>query len=198
MDKSLTPCASTVFSESICYYTALNISFNGQPNLPVESKVLKIHIVNYKKEENKTAMPADVAMHTNFLQFNQSSLKDSNVDSCWNTENMSGYMTLVSPNGHRQGVQVKVYRTSVEHFAVIYPQKKVCRPLGVLNLRNTMIERYGDEGFLVRQKGFDSPVVLTFLMENKKELDYWIMAFTARTSPLVHQSSLPIVEEEDI
>ena len=115
-------------------------------------------------------MPADVAMHTSFLQFNQSSLKDSNVDSCWNTENMSGYMTLVGPNGHRQGVQVKVYRTSVEHFAVIYPQKKVCRPLGVLNLRNTMIERYGEEGFLVRQKGFDSPIALTFLMENKKKL----------------------------
>lgn len=143
-------------------------------------------------------MPANVAMHTNFLQFNQSSLKDSNVDSCWNTENMSGYMTLVGPNGHRQGVQVKVYRTSVEHFAVICPQKKVCRPLGVLNLRNTTIERYGEEGFLVRQKGFDSPIALTFLMENKKELEYWILAFTARNSPLMHQSSLPIVEEEEI
>ena len=143
-------------------------------------------------------MPADVAMHTNFLQFNQSSLKDSNVDSCWNTENMSGYMTLMGPNGHRQSVQVKVYRTSVEHFAVIYPQKKVCRPLGVLNLKNTIVERYGDEGFLVRQKGIDSPIALTFLMENKQELDYWIIAFTARTSPLMHQSSLPIVEEEEI
>lgn len=61
-----------------------------------------------------------------------------------------------------------------------------------------MIERYGEEGFLVRQKGFDSPIALTFLVENKKELDYWMMAFTARTSPLVHQSSLPIVEEEEI
>lgn len=142
-------------------------------------------------------MPADVAMHTNFLQFNQSSLKDSNVDSCWNTENMSGYMTMIRRNGPRQ-VQVKVYRTSVEHFAVIYPQKKVCRPLGVLNLRNTTIERYGDEGFLVRQKDFDGSIALTFLMENKKELDYWILAFTARTSPPVHQSSLPIVEEEEI
>ncbi|KAM0736089.1 hypothetical protein ACS0PU_010050 [Formica fusca] len=141
-------------------------------------------------------MPADVAMH-NFLQFNQSSLKDSNVDSCWNTENMSGYMTMIRRNGHRQ-VQVKVYRTSVEHFAVIYPQKKVCRPLGALNLRNTTIERYGDEGFLVRQKDFDSSIAVTFLMENKKELDYWILAFTARNSPLVHQNSLPIVEEEEI
>lgn len=141
-------------------------------------------------------MPADVATHTSFLQLNHSSLKESNVDSCWNTENMSGYMNLVGPNGHSQGVQVKVYRTSVEHFAVIYPQKKVCRPLGVLNLRNTTIERVGDEGFIVRQKGFDATVSVTFLVENKKEQDYWILAFTARSSPLVHQSSLPIVEEE--
>ncbi|KAL6254428.1 hypothetical protein P5V15_014477 [Pogonomyrmex californicus] len=142
-------------------------------------------------------MPADIS-HTNFLQYNQSSLKNSNVDSCWNTENMSGYMTLIGPNGHRQRVQVKVYRTSVEHFAVIYPQKKICQPLGVLNLRNTTVERYEDEGFLVRQKGGDLPIALTFLMEKKNELDYWILAFTARTSPLVHHSSLPIVEEEEI
>lgn len=143
-------------------------------------------------------MPADVAMHTNFLQFSKNSLNESNIDSYWNTENMSGYMTLLGPNGHQQNVQVKVYRTSVEHFAVIYPQKKVCRPLGVLNLRNTTIERFEDDGFLVRQKGFDSPVALTFLVECKKELDYWVSAFTARHSPLVHQSSLPIVEEEEI
>ncbi|TGZ52921.1 Uncharacterized protein DBV15_09982 [Temnothorax longispinosus] len=142
-------------------------------------------------------MPADIS-HTNFLRYNQSSLKNSNVDSCWNTENMSGYMTLIGPNGHRQRVQVKVYRTSVEHFAVIYPQKKICQPLGVLNLRNTTVERYEDEGFLVRQKGGDLPVALTFLMEKRSELDYWILAFTARTSPLVHHSSLPIVEEEEI
>lgn len=142
-------------------------------------------------------MPADIS-HTNFLRYNQSSLKNSNVDSCWNTENMSGYMTLIGPNGHRQRVQVKVYRTSVEHFAVICPQKKICQPLGVLNLRNTTVERYEDEGFLVRQKGGDLPIALTFLMEKRSELDYWILAFTARTSPLVHHSSLPIVEEEEI
>ncbi|KZC13161.1 hypothetical protein WN55_05878 [Dufourea novaeangliae] len=147
-------------------------------------------------------MPADVPMLTNYLQLNQSSLEDTNLDTnldtCWNTENMSGDMILVDPNGYPHGVQVKIYRTSVGHFAVIYPQKKVCQPLGVLNLRNMWIKRYGDEGILVRKKSFDSPITLTFLMENKKELDYWMMAFTVRTSPLMHQSSLPIVEEEEI
>lgn len=154
-------------------------------------------------------MPADVAMHTNFLHLEKSAgsssssqTTTSNVDSCWNTENMSGCMTLLGPAGAlhhgRQDVQVKVYRTSVEHFAVIYPQKKISRPLGVLNLRNTTIERCGDEGFCVRQKGCDSPVALTFLLETPKDIDYWVLAFTARSSPLVHQSSLPRVEEEEI
>ena len=143
-------------------------------------------------------MPADVAMHTNFLHFDKTSSQQSNVDSCWNTENMGGDMTLLGPNGHRQSVQVKVYRTSVEHFAVIYPQKKISRPLGVLNLRNTTIERLGDDGFMVRQKGCDTPVALTFLLENAKDIDYWVLAFTPRSSPLMHQSSLPIVEEEEI
>lgn len=144
-------------------------------------------------------MPADVAMHTNFLHFDKTSSQPSNVDSCWNTENMAGCMTLLGPNGgHRQAVQVKVYRTSIEHFCVIYPQKKISRPIGVLNLRNTTIERIGDEGFLVRQKGCDSPIALTFLLDNPKDIDYWILAFTPRSSPLLHQSSLPIVEEEEI
>ncbi|XP_046382898.1 uncharacterized protein LOC124153646 [Ischnura elegans] len=108
----------------------------------------------------------------------------------WNPELMSGSLTLVGPgNKHSQSVQVKVYRTSLEHFAVIYPQKKVCRPLGVLNLRNAHVERLCDTvlpssvgncpkpvdlkktsqgdrmGFVVRQRGFDSPFCLTFLLE---------------------------------
>jgi hypothetical protein len=142
-------------------------------------------------------MSADVLMHTNFLHFDKSSSKQSTVTSCWNIENISGYMTLLDSSGdHRQLVQVKVYCTSIEHFAVIYRQKKMCRPLGVLNLRNTTTERFSDEGFLVRQKGYDTPVSLTFLLENSKDIDYWILAFTARSSSLMHQSSLPIVEEE--
>lgn len=120
------------------------------------------------------------------------------LDACWNTEDMNGYMTLIGPSGHRQNVQVKVYRTIGEHFAVIYPQKKVCRPLGVLNLRNTTVHRQDDESFVVRQKGPDTPIALTFHLHNDKELDFFVLAFTARSSPLVHQSSLPSVQEEDI
>jgi len=143
-----------------------------------------------------TKMPADVAMAgcSTFLQ-------DPSADNAyWNPETMSGSMTLVGPGKHCQSVQVKVYRTSLEHFAVLYPQKKVCRPLGVLNLRNTCVERLPggkQPGFIVRQRGFDTPMCLTFLSESPRDLESWVLAFTSRSSPTVHQSSLPIVEEDE-
>lgn len=116
------------------------------------------------------------------------------------TETKSGSVTLISANGRKQGVNVIVYRTSLEHFAVLYPQKKICRPLGVLNLRNTRVEKLNDKqqcGFIVRQQGYDTPMSLTFLCE-PRDLDTWIMAFSSRCSPtLRHQSSLPIVEEDE-
>lgn len=140
-------------------------------------------------------MPADVATcsRTPFLQ---------NMDyGCRNPEEMSGYMTLIGPAKQKQPVHVKVYRTSLEHFAVVCPQKKVCRPLGVINLRNTCLEPLATEtkqpGFVVRQRGFDTPMCLTFISESPRDLDSWIVAFTSRSSPTLHQSSLPIVEEDE-
>ncbi|KAB0796514.1 hypothetical protein PPYR_10575 [Photinus pyralis] len=116
------------------------------------------------------------------------------------SEIQSGSLTLIAMNGRRQGVNVKVYRTSLEHFAVLYPQKKICRPLGVINLRHTTVENLNDKqaGFKVRQLGYDTPMSLTFLCESPREIDTWLAAFTSRCSPtLRHQSSLPIVEEDE-
>lgn len=39
-----------------------------------------------------------------------------------------------------------MYRTSLEHFAVVYPQKKACRPLGFVNLRHTVVARLPSAG----------------------------------------------------
>lgn len=118
-----------------------------------------------------------------------------------NAETKSGNMTLVSMNGRHQGVHVKVYHTSVEHFCVLYPQKKICRPLGVLNLKNTRIERLDDNssGFTVRQLGYDTPMALTFVSESRCDLEDWIVAFTNRGSPAfrIRCSALPIVEEDE-
>ncbi|KAK6637343.1 hypothetical protein RUM44_007758 [Polyplax serrata] len=120
----------------------------------------------------------------------------------WNPEEMAGNMVLLGANKIKQPVQVKVYRTSVEHFAVVYPTKKVCRPLGVLNLKNTMVEKLPtwrqNYGFTVRQCGFDTPLCsLTFFSESGNQLDRWIDAFTCRNSSIAHTSSLPIVQEDD-
>lgn len=120
---------------------------------------------------------------------------------CWNPEAMSGSMTLISPSGQYQNVQVKVYRTSLEHFAVLYPQKKVCRPLGVINLRNSHIEPLtntkGQPGFTLRQQGFDSPMCLTFLSESTRELEAWLVAFGAGGSPTPQPTLLPVLTEDD-
>lgn len=131
------------------------------------------------------------------------------MTSYWNPEEKSGSLTLVGPSKHCQAVNIKVYRTTLEHFAVLYPQKKVCRPLGVLNLRNTVVERLeaatvavageiNRHGFVVRQRGFDTPMCLTFIAESAKEAEAWVGAFTSsRLSPTVHHSSLAIVEEDE-
>lgn len=113
-----------------------------------------------------------------------------------NPESMSGSMTLIGPGSTVQSVQVKVYRTSCEHFAVIYPQKKVCRPIGVINIKNIILEKL-DKGFKIRQKGFDSPVCFTFLSETEKELDLWLTAFTCITSGTISSCTLPILMEDD-
>lgn len=114
-----------------------------------------------------------------------------------NAETMSGNMTLVSMNGRRQGVHVKVYRTSLEHFCVLYPQKKICRPMGVLNLKNTRVERLDVDGITVRQLGFDTPMALSFVPDARCDVDDWIVAFTNRGSPTFRHSALPIVEEDE-
>lgn len=115
-------------------------------------------------------------------------------------ETMAGNMVLLSPNGRRQNVQVKIYRTSLEHFAVIYPQKKVCKPLGVINLRNTSVERFPDDktpGLVVRQRGFDNTASLSFISEEPRDVEAWVAAFTSRASPTILQSCLPVVQEDD-
>lgn len=146
-------------------------------------------------------MPTEVVAQTSFLGKTSREVRDHQTcPSSPNTETMSGNLTLQSMNGRRQGVHVKVYRTSLEHFAILYPQKKICRPLGVLNLKNTRLETLPDKakaGFTICQNGYDTPMALTFYMEIPRELDDWIVAFTNRGSPTLRHSSLPSVQEDE-
>lgn len=156
-------------------------------------------------------MPVDVAMPAAFHAENflgvglnpgcsGSSTPSVSTVERFSPETMAGNMVLLSPNGRRQNVQVKIYRTSLEHFAVIYPQKKVCKPLGVINLRNTSVERFPDDktpGLVVRQRGFDNTASLSFISEEPRDVEAWVVAFTSRASPTILQSCLPVVQEDD-
>lgn len=150
-------------------------------------------------------MPSELHMPINLPQSDVSGLISmSYTDSPFthmSAETKSGSITLVSPNGRTQGVNVIVYQTTLEHFAVLYPQKKICRPLGVINLKNTKIERVRDNksscGFRVCQQGFDANLTLTFLCD-PRDLDSWMDAFKCKiNTTLKHQSSLPCVEEDE-
>lgn len=116
------------------------------------------------------------------------------------SEEMFGDVILEGPGSQKRYVHIKVYRTSLEHFAVVYPLKRHSKPLGIINLRNTCITpvTYATKtGFTITQKMFDVATSITLFCESPT-LPAWIRAFTSRSSPtLIHQTSLPIVKEED-
>lgn len=108
----------------------------------------------------------------------------------------SGFLVLLAPGRMRQDVRVVVYRTSLEHFAVIYPRKRVSKSIGVVNLRNTMVEQAETGcGFTVRQKGYDNTVSAKFMC-SERDLASWMAAFASRNSP--HSpGSLPVLVETE-
>ncbi|XP_068622983.1 uncharacterized protein [Battus philenor] len=110
----------------------------------------------------------------------------------------SGFLVLLGPGGIRQDVRVVVYRTSLEHFAVIYPRKRVSKPIGVVNLRNTTVDRVpANSGFYVRQKGYDNAISAKFLC-SERDIDAWLSAFTTNNSPNCHHhASLPVLVEAE-
>lgn len=109
----------------------------------------------------------------------------------------SGFLVLLGPGGMRQDVRVVVYKTSLEHFAVIYPRKRLSKPIGVVNLRNTAVERAeSSAGFVVRQKGYDNTISAKFVC-SERDVESWLAAFTSRTSQCHHHTSLPVLLEAE-
>ncbi|KAM3966043.1 uncharacterized protein ACR2FA_012906 [Aphomia sociella] len=110
----------------------------------------------------------------------------------------SGFLVLLGPGGMRQDVRVVVYRTSLEHFAVIYPRKRLSKAIGVVNLRNTSVDRdENNSGFVVRQKGYDNTVSAKFLC-SERDVVSWLAAFTSASSPHCHHhASLPVLVEAE-
>ncbi|XP_063384470.1 uncharacterized protein LOC134670600 [Cydia fagiglandana] len=139
-------------------------------------------------------MPTDImSVSCRAERFGQSYTKKS----C-DAEVKSGFVVLSGLGRIRQDVRVVVYRTSLEHFAVIYPRKRLSKPIGVVNLRNTSVERAEQEmGLVVRQKGYDNAISAKFLCA-ERDVDSWITALSARVSPSCQQqTSLPVLVEEE-
>lgn len=112
-------------------------------------------------------------------------------------EQKSGFLILLSQTGTRKDVRVVVYRTSLEHFAVIYPRKRLSKPFSVVNLRNTAVESDGS-GFFVKQKGFDNTVIARFVCQ-ARDVEGWIAAFSspAQMKSCQYQTLPVLIEAEE-
>lgn len=137
-------------------------------------------------------MPTDVIMSSSCAERFGSKFNKKTCD----TEIKSGFVVLLGPGGIRQDVRVVVYRTSLEHFAVMYPRKRLSKPIGVVNLRNTSVEGADSRsGFVVRQKGYDNTILANFVC-SERDMESWLSAFTSRSSP-VQQKILPVLLEAE-
>lgn len=102
-------------------------------------------------------------------------------------------------------VLVKVYRTSLEHFAVLYPEKLISKPFGFINLKNCNVEcmRNNPRVLQIVQRNCDGGV-LTFRAESTMDAKLWQEALQSKTLfstkkrlDDVINVSLPILEEGD-
>ncbi|CAH2088287.1 unnamed protein product [Euphydryas editha] len=137
-------------------------------------------------------MPTDIMSSCRTEHFGQGFSKKT----C-DAEEKSGFLVLLGPGGMRQDVRVVVYRTTLEHFAVIYPRKRLSKPIGVVNLRNTTTERVDtNSGFFVRQRGYDNTISAKFLC-SEREIEAWLSAFSAVSQGCQHAASLPVLVETE-
>ncbi|GAB6020342.1 hypothetical protein CHUAL_003054 [Chamberlinius hualienensis] len=88
----------------------------------------------------------------------------------------SGSVTLIGSAGssHNLRVILKVYRTSLEHFAVLYPDKLMtcCKPIGFINLKNCNVGCWR-RTLQIAQRSCDGGV-LTFDCGDVKETKMWL------------------------
>lgn len=116
------------------------------------------------------------------------------------TELMSGDVILKGPDKQKRYVHLKVYRTSLEHFAVVYPLKRLGKAMGIINIKNTCVSSFDEANsqFTINQKMFDVTTSVDLNCESR-DFHKWMNAFTGRHSPtIIHQTSLPMVKEEDV
>lgn len=133
----------------------------------------------------------DMIMPTDVLSSSCRTGHFSNYPKKRDAEVKSGFLVLLASS--RQNVRVVVYRTSIEHFAVVYPRKRTAKPICVVNLRNTSVERVDGNGFVVRHNSHDNTISAKFRC-SENDLLAWMTAFTPR-SECQQRFSLPVLNE---
>lgn len=110
----------------------------------------------------------------------------------------------------QQRVFVRVYRTSSEHFAVLYPVRAIvtaCRPLASLNLKSCMVKQLPNKEFRVSPRSCEG-VTVSFKgteSSNDVQINDWLQAFSEvqqdhsqrRKKVSDHRLPLPVVVESD-
>lgn len=111
-------------------------------------------------------------------------------------------------NPQVQRVFVRVYRTSSEHFAVLYPVKAIvtaCRPLASLNLKSCTVKSLPGAEFRVSPRSCEGTTVTFKGTENTSDVQIaeWLQAFSEQQDSLRrkkvsdHRLPLPVLIESE-
>ncbi|XP_035214661.1 uncharacterized protein LOC118188356 [Stegodyphus dumicola] len=127
--------------------------------------------------------------------------------------NSSNRKTSTSSNNNiTQRVFVRVYRTSSEHFAVLYPVRAIitaCRPLASLNLKSCTVKPLPNCEFRVSPRSCEGMSVTFRGTESSsdKQISEWLKAFSEvqdqdptsqrRKKVSAHRLPLPVLEESE-
>lgn len=118
-----------------------------------------------------------------------------------------------SSNSLSQRVFVRVYRTSSEHFAVLYPVRAIitaCRPLASLNLKSCSVKPLPGKEFLISPRSCEGMAVTFKGIEGTTsdvQISDWLKAFSEVQDPSQrrkkvsdHRLPLPVLveSEEDV
>lgn len=118
--------------------------------------------------------------------------------------------TVPSSSNLSQRVFVRVYRTSSEHFAVVYPVRAIitaCRPLLSLNLKSCTVKPLPGKEFRISPRSCEG-VSVTFKgiegTTSDVQISDWLRAFSEVQDPNPkrkrvsdHRLPLPVLEESE-
>ena len=144
--------------------------------------------------------------------------RENVLDNYTGLEKKSGnlYITRTDPvtrRTHNIPVVVKVYTSTYDHYAVVYPDK-LCSSCGYINLKNCALDTFTGRkcGFKLIPNDCDGKP-MTFLTNNPAELEDWVEACTpsdpvansrgefsissSRSPSIPHSPLMPTLQEDN-